>query len=127
MTVFHVDNQGHRKPAEVPGIYVSLLADVSLPLRPGQGQICVHHQKLMIEPGTEDRYHVHKQTWEIFTVEAGQVEALVDGKTVFLDRGDVFLARPGVAHRFANRTTETVTITETRIDVDPADRHPAAV
>ena len=123
MTVFHIDNQRDRKSGEVSGVYVNLLTDLYLPLEPGRKRMRVHHQKLMIEPGTEDQYHYHKKTWEIFTIESGRVEALIDGRIISRKKGDVFLAKPLVSHRLANRTAKAVIITETRLNVEPRNRH----
>jgi len=123
MKIFKPQNERDRKPAEMDRIFVNLLADMDLSLQTPQDSVPVQHQVLIIEPGGVDQYHYHDRTWEIFTVQQGCVSALVNGQEVPMEAGDVLVAEPPDRHRFSNTGTQPVTITETRINPGPDDRH----
>ena len=123
MKIFKPENQRDRKPGEVAGIFVNLLADMDLSLQAPQDSVPVQHQVLIIEPGGVDQYHYHDSTWGIFTVQQGRVSVLINGREIPMEAGDVFVAEPPDRHRFANTGNQPVTITETRINPRADDRH----
>jgi mannose-6-phosphate isomerase-like protein (cupin superfamily) len=56
------------------------------------------------------RPHVHPRQEEIFTVESGQLEVLVDREWRRLGAGDALVVQPGQVHTFRNVSDENVQI-----------------
>ncbi len=111
--------------ADVKGLFVNLLATLALPVEPGQEKFEVEHQKLIVNGGSEDIYHYHDVTCEIFTVEQGNLTAFVNGESIPLERGATIIMEPGDKHKMVNKGSDSATVIETRLNVSEGDRHEA--
>lgn len=105
------------------GLLVNLFARISLPVKPGQKEFLIEHQKLIVEGKSEDVLHYHKKTCELFTVEEGELNAFVNGRTLPLKKGDAVLMKPGDKHKMVNPHLKPAKLVETRLNVHEGDRY----
>jgi quercetin dioxygenase-like cupin family protein len=117
------NSPGSVTKTEIKGLSLNYFCGWNIPVRPGEKDFRCEHQKLIIDAGSEDVYHYHKVTYEMFTVEEGTPSAMVNGQTIPLARGEAILMEPGDKHRMVNRTTQTAVLIETRFNVCEGDRH----
>lgn len=73
------------------------------------------------QPGGVAHLHDHPLE-EAYVILQGEVEAVADGQTFLLEKGDVFWTGVGCVHAFYNRTNTTVRWLETQSPQPPA-RH----
>jgi quercetin dioxygenase-like cupin family protein len=97
------------------GIALKMLVDQRLSAALGNMFI------LEYQPGAVAHPHDHPLE-EAYVIFDGEVEAVADGKTYILQKGDIFWTGVGCIHAFYNRTGKTVRWLETQSPQPPA-RH----
>jgi quercetin dioxygenase-like cupin family protein len=58
-------------------------------------------------PGQSCPDHVHRDLWEIFICECGQIDMRVDGETILLSEKEVVLVKPGQSHGLTNNSDQS--------------------
>ena len=80
---------------------------------------------LRLKPGGRGpRSHVHPESLEVFRVQHGQLNMVVDGVSMVLTGGDTAYVRGGQAHRFFNSSTSE---TRFRVFLYPGGQMPRAL
>lgn len=98
-------------------MYVEPFMSIEIPDTAEKGKIQVNHQRITIEPGGEDIYHYHNETYDLFTIIEGEARLKTSDEEIKLQEGDSILVEPGDKHKVYNPTNNTTKIIETRLNV----------
>lgn len=109
------------KIRETEGLYLKPFMSMDI-LTQSKNEVRVDHQKLILEPGAKDRYHYHKHTYDLFTVQRGEASILLNDEKIKLEKGDLILVEPGDRHMLYNPTEERGEVIETRLNVVGDDK-----
>lgn len=63
-----------------------------------------------LKPGDKVEAHAHKDLYEVFYIETGECEVIVNDKSQHLLTGDVITIEPGDEHEFVNNSGNSMTM-----------------